>query len=361
MGWFDRQPTGKRLSEARTISPPPAVAPTHGRGSAGVTCWPDRPSTIRKKCRDLTDAPFALPGHLRGAGGLRGAFALLQSLVTPVLPTIQQDLHTDQTTVTWVLTAYLLSASIFTPIIGRIGDKVGKERMFVVALGALAIGSLIAALAASIGPMIVARVIQGIGGGVLPISLRHHPRRVPGAEGPGRRRHRSRRWPPSGRASASCSPARSSNLLNYHWLFWIPMIITALAAVAAHFFVPESPVRTPGQDQRAARRPALRLAGRAAARAQPGSAPGAGPSGRVARPARRGGRALRRLGRRRGALGVPADRHEDDAPAGRVDDQPRRAALRLRDVRLVRLPAPVHARRRRPPATASAPASPSPA
>ena len=68
------------------------------------------------------------------------AYALLQSLVTPVLTTIQHDLHTSQGTVTWVLTAYLLSASIFTPILGRVGDMVGKERMLVATLGALAVG-----------------------------------------------------------------------------------------------------------------------------------------------------------------------------------------------------------------------------
>ena len=50
-----------------------------------------------------------------------GAYALLQSLVIPVLPTIQAGLHTSQNTVTWVLTAYLLSASIFTPIMLVVG------------------------------------------------------------------------------------------------------------------------------------------------------------------------------------------------------------------------------------------------
>jgi len=44
------------------------------------------------------------------------AYALLQSLVVPVLSTVQVGLHTTQSTVTWALTAYLLSASIFTPI-----------------------------------------------------------------------------------------------------------------------------------------------------------------------------------------------------------------------------------------------------
>ena len=90
-----------------------------------------------------------------------GAFALLQSLVVPVLTTVQHQLHTSQDTVTWVLTAYLLSASIMTPILGRVGDMRGKKRVFVAALVALAVGSLLAALAPSIGVMIVARVIQG--------------------------------------------------------------------------------------------------------------------------------------------------------------------------------------------------------
>ena len=99
------------------------------------------------------------------------SFSLLQSMVNPVLPTIQAALDTDQATVTWVLTAYLVSASIFTPIIGRVGDKVGKERMLVVALAALAAGSLLAAVASSIGVLIAARVIQGVGGGVLPLTF----------------------------------------------------------------------------------------------------------------------------------------------------------------------------------------------
>src|SRR5258708_12567996 len=86
------------------------------------------------------------------------AYALLQSLVIPVLPTIQAGLHTSQNTVTWVLTAYLLSASIFTPIMGRLGDMWGKERMLVAALIALTLGPVLAALTAPTVIMILARV-----------------------------------------------------------------------------------------------------------------------------------------------------------------------------------------------------------
>src|SRR4051812_18354631 len=106
-------------------------------------------------------APRQLTFAVLAAGVL--AFALLQSLVIPVLPTIQAELGASQADVTWVLTAYLLSASICTPIVGRLGDMTGKKRMFVVALAALALGCLVAALATSLWVMIAARIIQGIG------------------------------------------------------------------------------------------------------------------------------------------------------------------------------------------------------
>jgi len=75
--------------------------------------------------------------------------------------------------VTWVLTAFLLSASIFTPILGRVGDMVGKEHMLVVTLAALAAGSVVAGLAHSITVLIIARAIQGIGGAGAPTVVRH--------------------------------------------------------------------------------------------------------------------------------------------------------------------------------------------
>ena len=174
------------------------------------------------------------------------SFSLLQSMVNPVLPTIEAALGTDQATVTWVLTAYLLSASVFTPIIGRIGDKVGKERMLVVALGALAVGSLLAALAPTIGVLIAARAIQGVGGGVLPLTFGiirdEFPRdKVAGAVGT------SAALLAVGGGIGLVLAGPIVGALSYHWLFWLPMIMTLLAAAAAHLFVPESPERTPGR------------------------------------------------------------------------------------------------------------------
>src|SRR5438105_15634318 len=97
-------------------------------------------------------------------GGI--AYALLQSLVVPALPQIQSSLHTSESAVGWVLTAYLLSASVGTPIIGRLGDMHGKERLLMIVRLMLAFGTLISALASSLWLLLPGRVITGAGGGL---------------------------------------------------------------------------------------------------------------------------------------------------------------------------------------------------
>ncbi len=174
------------------------------------------------------------------------SFALLQSLVIPALPTIQASMHTSQNTVTWVVTAYLLSASIFTPIMGRIGDMVGKERMLVLTLVALAVGTLVAGLSHSILVLIIGRAVQGVGGGVLPLSFgiirdEFPPGNVAGGVG----NIAAMTAVGSGIGLVIAGPIVSR--LDYHWLFWIPLVIIVIAAVCAHLLVPESPVRTKGR------------------------------------------------------------------------------------------------------------------
>src|SRR3954454_1562956 len=123
---------------------------------------PARISTSR------TSSPRLILAVLAAAAG---SFSLLQSLVAPVLPTIQHDLHTTASAVVWVMTAWLLSAAVATPVLGRVGDLAGKERTLVAALVAVAVGSLIAAVAPTLPVLLVGRVVQGLGGAVFAVSF----------------------------------------------------------------------------------------------------------------------------------------------------------------------------------------------
>ncbi|MCH1865820.1 MFS transporter [Nocardioides sp. CFH 31398] len=185
------------------------------------------------------------------------SFTLLQSMVIPVLGQLAVSYDTDQATVSWVLTSYLLAASVATPLLGRLGDVVGKQRMLVVTLAALSVGSLLAALAPSIGWLIAARVVQGAGGGVLPLSF-------------GIIRDEFPRAKVNGALSIVASLAAVGfgigiviagpivDSLGFHWLFWLPMIVTALAATAALVWIPRSRATGPARLPLA---PAVLLAG----------------------------------------------------------------------------------------------------
>jgi EmrB/QacA subfamily drug resistance transporter len=197
----------------------------------------DDNTTPHRQHYGLTFAVLAVAGM---------TFSLLQSLVAPALPEIQRDLHASPTAVAWVLTAYLLSASILTPIVGRLGDMLGKEHTLVAALVVLALGTLLAGLAGSIGLLIVARVIQGAGGAIFPLAFGIIRDEFP----PERVAH--------GIALISAILGIGGGLgivlagpivdaLGVHWLFWIPLVLVVVATVATVLFVPESPVKAPGR------------------------------------------------------------------------------------------------------------------
>jgi len=99
------------------------------------------------------------------------SFALLQTMVAPALPAIQRAFDTSASAAAWVLTGFLVSASVATPIIGKLGDLYGKGRVLTLVLLTFAAGSVLAALAESIELLIAARLLQGVAGGVFPLSF----------------------------------------------------------------------------------------------------------------------------------------------------------------------------------------------
>ena len=246
------------------------------------------------------------------------SFSLMQSLVAPALLEIQHDLGTSTTGATWILTAYLLSASVCTPILGRLGDMFGKRRVLILVLAALSLGTLVSALATSIGVMVAGRVIQGIGGAMFPLAYGIIRDEFP----------KERVSTGIALISAMLGIGGGAGIvlagpivehLSYHYLFWLPLLVIGIATIGSIFLIPESPVRTPGRVNWAG---AVLLAAWLSAflvGVSQGSSWGWGSAAR-ARPLRARARPPRRLDPERGRRAGAARRHADaagSAPCGR--------------------------------------------
>jgi EmrB/QacA subfamily drug resistance transporter len=173
------------------------------------------------------------------------AYAVLSSAVIPALTTIQHDLHTTETGVAWLLTGFLLSASVGTAIIGRLGDMYGKERLLLWTLLVLAAGTLLAAVADSLAVLIAARVIQGVAGGIFPLAFSIARDEFPADRVAGSIGLISSILGIGGGCGLVIGGLIAEHL-NWHWLFWLPLAVTLLAAFFTWRYIPESPVRTPG-------------------------------------------------------------------------------------------------------------------
>src|ERR671923_1775479 len=92
--------------------------------------------------------------------------SLDQTIVATALPTIVRDLGgIDQ--LSWVVTAYLLSATVTIPLWGRMSDLYGRKRLFQAAIAVFLLGSALSGAAQSLGELIAFRGLQGLGAGGL--------------------------------------------------------------------------------------------------------------------------------------------------------------------------------------------------
>lgn len=102
------------------------------------------------------------------------AVALAQTIVAVVLAPFAHGLGTNVVGATWLLTAFMLSSAIATPIAGRLGDQIGHRRVIVAGLVLLIAGSILAALSTRAdwyGGALAGRIVQGLAGGVFPCAF----------------------------------------------------------------------------------------------------------------------------------------------------------------------------------------------
>jgi EmrB/QacA subfamily drug resistance transporter len=89
------------------------------------------------------------------------------TIVNVALPTLGRQFHAGNTTVEWVVLGYLLSLAVWIPASGWIGDRFGTKKTFMFALAVFTLGSALCGFAPTLGALIVFRIVQGVGGGML--------------------------------------------------------------------------------------------------------------------------------------------------------------------------------------------------
>ncbi|MCI4455204.1 MAG: MFS transporter, partial [Sulfolobus sp.] len=95
----------------------------------------------------------------------------VETMVTPALPTIQNDFGVSENLVSWVTTAFTISAAVAAPIMGKFADVHGKKKTLLAILSAYSLALLIAGISPNIYVLILARLIQGIGFSAFPIAV----------------------------------------------------------------------------------------------------------------------------------------------------------------------------------------------
>jgi MFS family permease len=98
-------------------------------------------------------------------------FGLETSIVLPALPALARHYGASLVDIAWFASAFQLVAVAAVPLLGRLGDLIGKRRVLLLALFAFAMGSLLCAVTTSTGAAIAGRGLQGIGAAVTPLGL----------------------------------------------------------------------------------------------------------------------------------------------------------------------------------------------
>jgi EmrB/QacA subfamily drug resistance transporter len=188
------------------------------------------------------DAPSAaVRSWVLAATIIASAMAFIDGTVVNIaLPTIQKGLTADLADLQWVSNAYLLPLGALILVGGGLGDRLGRRRIFLVGIVTFALASLLCAAAPTIGALIAARAVQGVGAALLvPQSLA-----IISANFPKNIRGRAiGTWAAASSITTSLGPPLGGfliDLLSWRVAFWINLPLSVVAVWLAWRFVPES-------------------------------------------------------------------------------------------------------------------------
>lgn len=168
-------------------------------------------------------------------GGLTSS--LMQTLVIPIQSSLPKLLNTSEANASWVITATLLAGAVTMPVAGRLADMFGKKRVLVVSTVILLLGTVLAAMAESFTPMLVARIMQGLAMGYLPVGISLVREIVPP------------RMAPLAIASISATMGIGGSIGmplaawvadsgDWHWIFWASAALAVLSFLGTTLVLP---------------------------------------------------------------------------------------------------------------------------
>ncbi|MGP4090422.1 MFS transporter [Streptomyces sp. KR55] len=174
--------------------------------------------------------------------------SMMQTLVVPILGLIQSSLGASAAEVSWVTTATLLSAAVFTPLLGRFGDQHGKKPTLIGVLAVMIAGSVLAATTDSLLWLIVGRVLQGAATAIFPLALSVLREEVPARRLPGAMALVSGTLAfGSGFALVTTGLLTRGEDADYHRVFWLATGLAVVTLLAVVLLVPASRTKTGGR------------------------------------------------------------------------------------------------------------------
>jgi EmrB/QacA subfamily drug resistance transporter len=175
-----------------------------------------------------------------------GFFMILvdTTIVTVATPAIISDLHADVNSVVWVTSAYLLAYAVPVLITGRLGDRFGPKNLYLVGLTVFTLASLWCGLTNSIGMLIAARVVQGLGASMLtPQTMAVITRIFPSD----RRGQAMALWGATAGVATLVGPILGGILVDafgWEWIFFINVPVGVIGFILAVRLVPSLPTHT---------------------------------------------------------------------------------------------------------------------
>ncbi|MCX5524879.1 MFS transporter [Streptomyces bobili] len=172
--------------------------------------------------------------------------SLMQTLVIPIVPELPKLLDAPASDTAWAVTATLLAAAVATPVVGRLGDMVGKRRMLLTSIVLLISGSVVCAIADSLIPMITGRALQGLSAAVVPLGISILRDTVSAEKLAGSTAVMSASLGVGGALGLPTAAFIADNW-DWHILFWTSAALGVVAFVLVLLVVPESENRVGGR------------------------------------------------------------------------------------------------------------------